>query len=298
MKIVHSFWSKPLLDHNLKEKKTSPWREPKYFYMSWVLSCLTISRFYNTIELVTDIKGHDLLINKLKLPYNNVKVVLDKLNNYPARLWAIGKIYTYQIQQTPFIHVDGDIFIWKKFEPNIEQSNLIAQNKDTLNGHYKFALSEAKQNKLTIPKAIRDDIAKNPNINAFNAGILGGTNIDFFKKFCFESFKMIDSNFNKYHLSFKSTNYALLYEQLLFSSMTRESQEEVNCLLTNSLFENEESYNMTSFENKYLDSHKYVHLLGNSKTDLMHCNELRNQLLVEFPEYYFRIEKLLFDNQI
>ena len=221
MKIVHSFWSKPLLNTEEKDISFGGWRQMDYFYMSWTLSCLTFSRFYKNIVLITDKTGHDLLINKLRLPYTNVHVVLDELENYPGRLWALGKIYAYKIQESPFIHADGDVFIWEPFGASIEKANLIAQQLDYTNGHYTLALGEAQKYNISIPKIIRDDLHQNPNFKAYNAGILGGRDIDFFQSFCKEAFKMIDVNSDKYTMPFGDTHYALLYEQLLFSSMAR-----------------------------------------------------------------------------
>ncbi len=80
--------------------------------MSWTLSCLNLRKFYENVELVTDEVGYRYLIEKLKLPYSSVRVELDCINTYPSSLWAIGKLYTYGIQNEPFIHVDGDVYIW------------------------------------------------------------------------------------------------------------------------------------------------------------------------------------------
>lgn len=59
MKIVQSFWSKPIqMALSLNNARSfGRWRSKKYFYMSWALSCLTFKKHYPTIELVTDEYG-------------------------------------------------------------------------------------------------------------------------------------------------------------------------------------------------------------------------------------------------
>lgn len=297
MKIVHSFWSKPILNfNNKKEKSYGGWRQLDYLYMSWALSCLTFCRQYKNIELVTDKAGYNLLVKQLRLPYTNVKIVLDKLDHYSERLWAIGKLYAYQIQKDPFIHVDGDVFIWKRFTPRIEKANLVTQQIDPLNRHYKNGLRQVYKDNFFLSKIIQNDLVKNPDIKAHNAGILGGNNLDFFEEYCIEAFKMIDANLNKYHLPFNDTSYALLYEQLLFSSLVRQTNQKLVCLIDDSSPKAEQFY-VSNFQNKHGNYLKYVHLMGGTKNHLKYCYELRNQLQVEFPNYLETIEQLLHDKR-
>ena len=66
----------------------------------------------STLQTMTVISCHAwILINKLELPYTDVKVVLDDLNDYDRDLYALGKVYAYGIQEEPFIHVDADIYM-------------------------------------------------------------------------------------------------------------------------------------------------------------------------------------------
>ena len=73
MKIVQTFWSggaNPL-------EKAYGWPLPEYNMMSWVLSCLFLLNDYDQVELYTDQRGYDVLIEKLHLPYTAVHVVYD-----------------------------------------------------------------------------------------------------------------------------------------------------------------------------------------------------------------------------
>lgn len=81
--------------------------------MGWTLSSLTLRKYYEYVELYTDTHGFDVLIKQLQLPYSKAKVVFDDRTRYPKGLWALPKIKTYSLQEKPFIHVDGNIFIWE-----------------------------------------------------------------------------------------------------------------------------------------------------------------------------------------
>ena len=52
---------------------------------------------------------------------------IDSLNEYDENLWALAKIKAYQTMNVPFLHVDGDVFIWKPFDSKLLASGLIAQ---------------------------------------------------------------------------------------------------------------------------------------------------------------------------
>jgi len=262
--------------------------------MSWTLSCLQFRKFYTDVELVTDRSGYQLLIEKLKLPYTSVKVVLDDINHYPKKLWAAGKLYAYKIQDTPFLHVDGDVFIWGKFTPTIEKATLIAQHFDTTNGHYNHALKEAAKFDFYLPDVILNYAKNNSNASAHNAGIMGGNDIEFFQKFCHESFRIMNKNINKYNVNFKATSYALLYEQFLFSALAKQDKKKVTCLIDDNLLE-ELYINISDFNNKYKERFKYAHVAGFQKQRLQFGYELRNQLQVDYPNHLELIQRIIHD---
>ena len=112
MKIIQSFWT------GNKNSLTDSygWLLPIFNYLSWIISCNQLRRYYDDVTLVTDSQGYDVLINKLHLPYTDVIVSLDCLNHYNPNLWALAKIKAYQSIKEPFIHVDGDVFIWTKID--------------------------------------------------------------------------------------------------------------------------------------------------------------------------------------
>ncbi|MEO1487503.1 MAG: DUF6734 family protein [Bacteroidota bacterium] len=183
MKIVHSFWSKPALEQNSSvEKANGGFRSNKHHYMSWALSCLQFKKYYEEVELVTDLAGKKLLIDTLNLPYSSVRTDFENLSHYPKQLWAIGKLYTYSLQDKPFLHVDGDVYIWEKLDNTLDNAELIGQHMDNNEGPYHYSMEQLKKHDISIPKVMEDDFSIQKKFYATNAGILGGNNVDFFKK--------------------------------------------------------------------------------------------------------------------
>lgn len=293
MKIIHSLWTKPL-EKPYKNLGLGGWRHSKYFYMSWALSCLTLNKIYGHIELITDHHGCDILINKLKLPYSSVNLHLDCLKGYNERLWALGKLHAYSIQKEPFIHVDGDVYLWQSFGDVVENAGLTAQQLDLDIGHYSYALSEIKENSFYLPEFMWEDSLKHSRIRSSNAGVIGGNDIEFIKKYCSIAFDIIEKNMSKYNLTFKGSSYAIIYEQYLFSCLARKDNKEITYYLDYDINNTEGSTNqdISSFMNKYNLHKKYVHILSYKKQNMQYCYDLENQLRMEFPEYHDRIEAL------
>ena len=132
MKIIQSFWT------GNKNSLTDSygWLLPIFNYLSWIISCNQLRRYYDDVTLVTDSQGYDVLINKLHLPYTDVIVSLDCLNHYNPNLWALAKIKAYQSIKEPFIHVDGDVFIWTKIDESLRDHELIVRNEETTTDYY------------------------------------------------------------------------------------------------------------------------------------------------------------------
>ena len=112
------------------------WLLPIFNYLSWIISCNQLRRYYDDVTLVTDSQGYDVLINKLHLPYTDVIESLDCLNHYNPNLWALAKIKAYQSIKEPFIHVDGDVFIWTKIDESLRDYELIVRNEETTTDYY------------------------------------------------------------------------------------------------------------------------------------------------------------------
>jgi len=263
------------------------WTDKKYNYMSWALSCLQFGKFYNNIELITDSIGKEILIDQLKLPYTKVHVLLDKLNHYHPGLWAIGKLYTYSIQTEPFLHVDGDAYIWERFSTEIENSGLVAQNLEVNFSHYRNSLEGIQNNFSYIPECLSKHNL-NDDINAINAGVFGGNDIEFIQEYTKSAFKFIDKNISSLE-KISIGLFNMVYEQFLFYKLVKERKKSITYVTKNTTDEFE---GLAEFSGVSKIT-KFIHVVGKYKYFSQTGENIARHLLLDYPEYYFRIEGLL-----
>ncbi len=292
-KIIQTFWSgNQSADTYLFN--TGGWLSAEYHWMSWALSCLQIRQFYPTLELVTDAVGETFFKNTLALPYTNIVPALDILNHYDKRLWALAKIYSYSLQEEPFIHIDSDVFIWRKFDNNFEQAELIAQNLEISFPFYQAPLRAIQQFFNDVPFCMVTELEKEINIYSCNMGVIGGKNLAIFQEFKELAFSCIDVNeINFPKVEMKHLN--ICFEQFLFYALSKSKGIGIKYLI-------EKEFDPT-YPN-YADFHEiphqtwYIHAMAEYKQKPEVCHHLARRLRKDFPDYYYRIIDLCLNQGI
>lgn len=282
-KVIQSFWSG---NRDSLLKDNFGWLSPEYHIMSWCLSSNLLARLYD-VELYTDKVGYDLLIGKLNLPYSKVHLVMDDLNEYNKDLWALSKIYAYSLQEEPFLHIDGDVFIWEKFSDKLMQGNLISQNLESATDYYEKIMVELEKELSYFPNEILLDRKKSNSIYAYNAGIFGGHNINFYKNYTTKSFEFVDKNQNDL-ANINITNFNIFFEQYLFYCLAKE--QKVECYF-NDVIEDNGYKGFGNFEDVPFKKN-FLHLLGVFKRDSNTCKKMSQKLLSEFPQVYINVMNL------
>ena len=286
MRIVQSAWAcnQPnLLTTN------SGWLAPEYNLMGWALSCLQLKQYHKDVILYSDSVSAKILIDTLQLPYSEVVCNLDVLNTYHPQLWALPKIYTYSQQEKPFLHVDGDVFIWKKFDDDLLKSNLIAQNVESATKYYEKIMQSLESSLTYFPQEIIvERELKNP-ILAYNAGIFGGTDISFFKEYTGKAFEFVDKNIANLS-KINVTNFNIFFEQYLFYCLIKKNKLNVGVLIPEIIGDNQYK-GFGDFARVPYEKH-YLHLLGVYKKREFICKQMANRLRQDYPLYYYRIIEL------
>jgi hypothetical protein len=284
MKIIQSFWSQNL-ENPLNDNYG--WLSEAHNWLSWILSANQLAKFYE-VELYTDQKGYEILINQLQLPYHKVHVVLDELNHYHKSLWAMPKIKTYSLQNEPFLHVDGDVFIWKAFSDELLSGDFISQNLEITTEYYEEMWNDIYPNLVYVPAEMQDYIS-NKNNYAYNMGIIGGRNYEFFKKYAATSSDFVDQNTSVWN-SINGFNFNIFFEQVLFYNMIKKSSDKVNCLFSDT--PNDNNYIGFGDFDKVPNQKTYLHLLGTYKKSVRVCSNLETYVIKEYPQYFERLRKL------
>ena len=146
------------------------------------------------------------------MPYTDVIVSLDCLNHYNPNLWALAKIKAYQSIKEPFIHVDGDVFIWTKIDESLKNHDLIVQNEETTTDYYGKMWRDIRHAISYMPEEMKRYDLHIDN-KAYNMGIFGGTDIDFIQRYTYKAFDFSSksSNFHKIplvnHWIFRKISY-------------------------------------------------------------------------------------------
>jgi hypothetical protein len=290
MKIVQSFWTKPFLnlENTLMDTRfNGGWPGRRYNYFSWALSCLQLRKFYTDVELVTDDLGKFLLIEKIGLPYTNVSLELNKLSGYNSGLWALGKIKAYSIQETPFLHVDNDVFIWNAFDHCIHDASLVAQNLETTIEEAARTLDEVVRRFSYIPPYLKQ-LEGSKAVHYSNAGVLGGADISFFAHYTGEIFDFIHRNRQSIDEHIESLNLAwvnVIYEQMIFNQLAKLSGNSITHLFP------EATDIPRDIEHFHAAHHfgGYMHCCGSAKRNRLVYEMLDIKLRTGYPDYYERI---------
>jgi len=284
MKIVQSFWSGNSTDF----KNTFGWYSYKFNWMSWILSCHQLVKYHTDVELYTDSFGYEILIKKLKLPYTKVHVVLDELNHYHKDLWAIAKIRTFQLQTEPFIHVDGDVFVWESLTDKYKDSNLVTQNLEVTTDYYREMWKDILPNLIYLPQEMYDYNNNKSNL-ACNMGIVGGTNLGFFDKFTKKSIAFVEENKENWS-KINGFNFNVFFEQVLFKELATISNQKIDFRFAEISIDNDYK-GFGDFDK--IPNKKYLHLLGVYKRNPIVCKAMEVYAMKHYPEHYSKLAQLI-----
>lgn len=284
MKIIQSFWSGNLTDIT----NSYGWVSYKYNWLSWILSCNQLVKYHDEVELYTDRFGYEMLITKLNLPYTKVHVVLDDLNEYHKDLWAVSKIKVYQMQNEPFLHVDGDVFVWESLYDKFQNAAILTQNLETTADNYNKMWSKISSELLYMP-AEMEKYHKAPNNFACNMGVVGGNDIDFFKQYSKTSIDFLDKNKNAWS-KINCLNFNLFFEQILFYQCAENRGVKVDFLF-DEVYDDGQYAGFAEFQE--LPDKKYLHLLGEYKRNPAVCKAMEVYVMKNYPECYSKLAALV-----
>jgi hypothetical protein len=289
MKIVQTYWSSSLQQQPLHN--AGGWLSAEYHWQSWALSVLQLRQFYDEVELITDAAGKAVLIDTLNLPYTSVRVVLDEaLSAYPHDLWALAKIHAYSIQKEPFMHVDGDVYIWKRFEDHIEQAPLVAQNFEVDFPFYRKPLATIKNEFQNVPTCMLNEIHEEKSIFSSNAGVIGGQNYGFFKEYKQLAFGIIDSNAQTLtKIAYNFLNICI--EQFLYYCLAKEKSIAM-CYVIDNQGQFDPTYPGFANFHKVPFDDWYIHCMAEYKRQEVVVRHLSKRLRQDHPSYYYRILRL------
>lgn len=269
------------------------WVAPHYHLMGWALSCLTLKKNLGHLSLYCNKRAKKLLVDILELPYDEVHESMNEWEPPHPKLWALSKIHTYAQQKSPFLHIDGDVFLFGKFPVRILHGSVVAQNVEEFTDYY-YSFMKPINRKFTYqPECLKDDFKKMENLHALNAGILGGCDVDFFQRYATEAFHYVEANLSNLS-EMDADRFNVFFEQHLCYKMAEEENINVEYLLPQTYHDN--SYlGLDMFHEILSGKARYFHLLGNYKADEFTCQQMAKTLHALYPQYYYKIIALFPD---
>lgn len=282
MRILHSYWTQG------KEHRDScgGWLSEEANMMCWALSCLNAKKYYNHVELYTDKVGYHTLIKRMKLPYDKVHLVYNSdslVANFPYYLWAMPKIYTYSLQDEPFIHIDGDFILWEKKDFN---HPIIYQNEEKNVPLYESIYRSFKKEYINKQEDFSQCIYSDFVSEAANMGIFGGRDLEFIRKYSSNVLDFVKHQHlvsSTFHNNHKDINCFLEQYYLLY--LCREQGEKTHTIHTPANLNDKKALAECIYN--YPGKHAgFNHFLGSSKKQELMVDYVKNELYSTYPEYY------------
>lgn len=144
------------------------------FYLSYLNSI----KIFDIVEFYCSTDAERIIIEDGRFTKMKLINCLDQFSNVRHFNWAITKIYVYQLQKEPFIHLDIDAIIWKKI-PNylLENTEMIFQQYEYYDCYHDI-YNECK-NANILPNFIKEE-----NNFGLNCAVFGA-----FNNKCFDMIK-------------------------------------------------------------------------------------------------------------
>ena len=292
MNIIQTFWTagQDPLKHGFG------WTHPEYNLMSWALSCLSLREHYDEVELYTDSAGYHILIEVLQLPYSKTHVIFDDFQCLPHH-WALSKIKTYSLQNEPFLHIDGDIYLPRPLPERVLNAPLVAQNREVGTKYYRQMMDEGvlKFPSIKLPEYIEKGLREN-SIASYNMGFFGGTDISFIQKYCNEVFQFMETNrMNGKGVHHAMVNCNVFFEQIIFALFADKHQRIVESMLKD--MRQDKGYTFNEFcDLTYYKILPFFHVLGGHKRN-NRINSLLESTLIRYNPTLYKQILSLFPNR-
>jgi hypothetical protein len=289
MKAVWSFWSKPFEAH-----RQWSWPSAMHHLFAWVLSVETARQHYTDTTLITDDAGAHMLVSRLGLPFTYVSTELNALARHNPDWWALGKIYAYRMQTTPFVHIDSDVFLWKPLSDRLARADVFAQNPERISARTPYYQADRLASTLDqsggwLPEEWQW-YRHTQHSRGENCGIFGGNRIDFINRFATASLRLIEDPANCHIVERLEDKRSLMLviEQYLLSAFVEYHKAAPTLPLGRVSIE----YLFDSMDDLWnpdrVGQAGYTHLMADTKRTRIFAERLEKRVRCDYPLYYQR----------
>ncbi|TLU89427.1 hypothetical protein FEM55_22055 [Dyadobacter sediminis] len=255
--------------------------------MSWALSASLLHDHFGSVTLHTDLAGKTVLVDLLELPYSRINITQEGLGDiYPKNWWVMRKMYSYSCADGPFVHVDGDAFLWNGLSDHLRQKPLIAQNSQNGFQCYQIAAEQLKEAGIPMPYFLNEGLEQ---YNAVNMGVIGGTDWLFFKNFFYEIKDYYEAHLSQRTFAAGTTGFLnTMIEECFFQHYAQHHEKKVDTWISAPLTQGYETI-ANSMDNR----HGFTHMIGTNKKDIYFCKQVEFQLKRRYPAVFRRVVAMI-----
>jgi len=281
IKYVHSMWSSPATKNNFDNNFDVKYLN-KNFY-SYFLSVLLVKKMGYEIELYCDENTYEIYS---LIPYDKINVIDFDSDGVSSKFWIWGKIKTHSLMKEPYVHIDGDVFLFR---------DIIGDR--LTNGEYSVVVQSLENNK-TIPYGFETSylsstgpFIKNSygvnwekyNFEAYNCGVIGFSDLKLKDEYTSKSKEILidlstnsefDDNRKKY-----SGMFLIAEQSLLLNILNEKNVKPLEILPIDEI--EKRNYNWYSLA----DSVGYCHMWAYSKYRPEIIDKIKFKILKYFPEH-------------
>jgi hypothetical protein len=293
MRAVWSFWSKPFRAHY-----APVWGTPRNHALAWVASVQSGTRHYPETMLVTDSGGARMLVDRLGLRFSEVSTCLDRLDAHDPGWWVLGKLVAYAMQTDPFVHLDNDVFLWKRLPAHLETAPVLAQHPEVYSPDQEvYRPAEVERTFAEtggiLPIEWRWARARPDALTAENCGIVGGRDVGFMRHFAETALQLIErpENAAGWQRHPDKWHFVYIVEQFLLSACLGYHRFHPGSAFKGVRAE----YLFRSWDEardpREAEKRGFTHLMAYSKRAPEIMRRLAERVRKDWPEFFWRCER-------
>lgn len=240
---------------------------------------------------MTDDQGAEFLVELLKLPYAKVSTQLNALQDlapYQPHIWSFGKVYAYTLQQEPFLHLDGDVFLWKPFPDDMLRQPIVVQQLENQNQFHESVFSDVRGSLGEFPPY--EQGAYSSILSQYNMGVFGGSDLAHIHTYAQDSMAFVRNNLIRLSTLQNPNAFSTFFEQHLLTQYLRAQGVSPYCLLPTKPSKEDDFTDLARFDD--FPATAFVHLMGFYKRQYAYCEFMTQRLSYEFPEQFKRINTI------
>ena len=264
------------------------------FLFTTALSVLCASRHFKEVQFISSDWGVDIM-REVGLPVTSYSTKLNEMKKVSKYFWAYGKLLAYNEQTKPFVHIDNDVFLWRPLPQKILKARLCFQSYEpfVFVGYKYYNMLKPCFNEAPVrPQSVVDNEVTD---FAYNCGICGGHDMDFFREWIATSAEYIFAPENQ-ELFFDKHEDVLIHQNLFHEQYFAAALIKKHDMRDQVKVMHKDAMRI----NQGLDSTKprYTHLWGTTKGSVNLMSKVRISLMDMDLELFKRVQNFCKKNEL